>query len=133
MPETNDSPIAVNLPAVMAEVEAVFAEYERALVTNDVATLDRLFWESPHTLRYGAGENLYGYDAIQAFRQGRPSNNLARDILATSITTFGQDFAVANVEFRREGSERTGRQSQTWVRMPEGWRVVSAHVSLMLS
>ena len=132
MPETTDSPIAVNLPAVMAEVEAVFAEYERALVTNDVATLDRLFWESPHTLRYGAGENLYGYDAIQAFRQGRPSNNLARDILATSITTFGQDFAVANVEFRREGSERTGRQSQTWVRMPEGWRVVSAHVSLML-
>ncbi len=132
MPETTDSPIAVNLPAVMAEVEAVFAEYERALVTNDVATLDRLFWASPHTLRYGAGENLYGYDAIQAFRQGRPSNNLARDILATSITTFGQDFAVANVEFRREGSERTGRQSQTWVRMPEGWRVVAAHVSLML-
>lgn len=123
---------AVNLPAVMAVVEAVFADYERALVTNDVATLDRLFWVSPHTLRYGAGENLYGYDAIQAFRQGRPSANLAREITAKSITTFGEDFAVANVEFRREGSERVGRQSQTWVRMPEGWRVVSAHVSLML-
>ncbi|MGJ7579246.1 oxalurate catabolism protein HpxZ [Variovorax sp. RHLX14] len=124
---------AINLPAVMAEVEAVFADYERALVTNDVATLDLLFWVSPHTLRYGAGENLYGYDAIQAFRQGRPSANLAREISAKSITTFGEDFAVANVEFRREGSERIGRQSQTWVRMPEGWRVVSAHVSLMLA
>lgn len=124
--------LAVNLPAVMAEVETVFADYERALVTNDVATLDQLFWVSPHTLRYGAGENLYGYDAIQAFRQGRPSANLAREITAKSITTFGDDFAVANVEFRREGSERVGRQSQTWVRMPEGWRVVSAHVSLML-
>ena len=124
--------LAVNLPAVMAEVETVFADYERALVTNDVATLDQLFWVSPHTLRYGAGENLYGYDAIQAFRQGRPSTNLAREITAKSITTFGEDFAVANVEFRREGSERIGRQSQTWVRMPEGWRVVSAHVSLML-
>lgn len=123
---------AINLPGVMAEVEAVFADYERALVTNDVATLDRLFWVSPHTLRYGAGENLYGYDAIQAFRQGRPGANLAREITAKSITTFGNDFAVANVEFRREGSERIGRQSQTWVRMPEGWRVVSAHVSLML-
>ena len=124
--------LAVNLPAVMAEVETVFADYERALVTNDVATLDQLFWVSPHTLRYGAGENLYGYDAIQAFRQGRPSANLAREITAKSIATFGEDFAVANVEFRREGSERVGRQSQTWVRMPEGWRVVSAHVSLML-
>ena len=124
--------LAVNLPAVMAEVETVFADYERALVTNDVATLDQLFWVSPHTLRYGAAENLYGYDAIQAFRQGRPSANLAREITAKSITTFGEDFAVANVEFRREGSERVGRQSQTWVRMPEGWRVVSAHVSLML-
>ena len=122
---------AVNLPAVMAEVEAVFAEYERALVTNDVATLDRLFWASPHTLRYGASENLYGYDAIRSFRQGRPSTGLARTIAAKSITTFGDDFAVANIEFRREGSERIGRQSQSWVRMPEGWRVVSAHVSVM--
>ncbi len=121
----------INLPAVLAEVEAAFAEYERALVTNDVPVLDRLFWDSPHTLRYGAGENLYGYDAIRAFRQGRPAVNLEREITARAITTFGQDFAVANVEFRRAGSERTGRQSQTWARLPEGWRVVSAHVSLM--
>lgn len=121
----------INLPAVLAEVEAAFAEYERALVTNDVPVLDRLFWDSPHTLRYGAGENLYGYDAIRAFRQGRPAVNLEREITARAITTFGQDFAVANVEFRRTGSDRTGRQSQTWARLPEGWRVVSAHVSLM--
>lgn len=121
----------INLPAVLAEVEAAFAEYERALVTNDVPVLDRLFWDSPHTLRYGAGENLYGYDAIRAFRQGRPAVNLEREITARAITTFGRDFAVANVEFRRAGSERTGRQSQTWARLPEGWRVVSAHVSLM--
>ena len=121
----------INLPAVLAEVEAAFAEYERALVTNDVPVLDRLFWDSPHTLRYGAGENLYGYDAIRAFRQGRPAVNLEREITARAITTFGRDFAVANVEFRRTGSDRTGRQSQTWARLPEGWRVVSAHVSLM--
>ncbi len=121
----------INLPAVLAEVEAAFAAYERALITNDVPVLDRLFWDSPHTLRYGAGENLYGYDAIRAFRQGRPAVNLEREITARAITTFGQDFAVANVEFRRAGSDRTGRQSQTWARLPEGWRVVSAHVSLM--
>lgn len=121
----------INLPAVLAEVEAAFAEYERALVTNDVPVLDRLFWDSPHTLRYGAGENLYGYEAIRAFRQGRPAVNLEREITARAITTFGQDFAVANIEFRRRGSDRTGRQSQAWARLPEGWRVVSAHVSLM--
>ena len=122
---------AINLPSVLAEVERVFDEYERALVSNDVPVLDRLFWDSPHTLRYGAGENLYGYDAIRAFRQGRPANNMEREVTARAITTFGEDFAVANIEFRREGSERIGRQSQTWVRLPEGWRVVAAHVSLM--
>jgi hypothetical protein len=130
MTASNDA-LEINIPAVLAEVEAVFDEYERALVSNDIPVLDTLFWVSPHTLRYGAGENLYGYDAIRAFRQGRPAGNLARTLTARSITTFGKDFAVANVEFRREGSDRTGRQSQTWVRMPEGWRVVSAHVSLM--
>lgn len=121
----------INLPAVLAEVEAVFHEYERALVSNDVPVLDRLFWQSPHTLRYGANENLYGYEAIRAFRQGRTANNLEREITGRVITTFGQDFAVANIEFRRTGSERTGRQSQTWVRMHEGWRVVAAHVSML--
>jgi hypothetical protein len=121
----------INLPAVLAEVEAAFAEYQAALVRNDVPVLDRLFWNSPHTLRYGAGENLYGYEAIREFRKGRPAVNLEREITATSITSFGHDFAVTNVEFRRAGSERIGRQSQTWVRLPEGWRVVAAHVSLM--
>ncbi len=121
----------INLPEVLAEVNAVFNEYEKALVSNDVPVLDRLFWVSPHTLRYGAGENLYGYDAIRAFRQARPALNLERDIMARQITSFGRDFAVANIEFRRKGSERIGRQSQTWVRTADGWRVVSAHVSLM--
>jgi hypothetical protein len=121
----------INLPEVHAEVSAAFARYEQALVSNDVAVLDELFWRSPHTLRYGVGENLYGYDEIQAFRAGRPAVGLAREVLRTVITTYGADFATANIEFRREGAARTGRQSQTWARMPEGWRVVAAHVSLM--
>jgi hypothetical protein len=121
----------INLPEVLADVSAAFARYERALVSNDVAVLDELFWNSPHTLRYGVGENLYGYDEIQAFRAGRPAVGLAREVLRTVITTYGTDFATANIEFRREGAARTGRQSQTWARMPEGWRVVAAHVSLI--
>jgi hypothetical protein len=123
--------MAINLPDVLAEVTAAFDRYERALVANDVAVLDELFWDSPHTLRYGVGENLYGHDAIAAFRAARPAQGLARALLKTVITTYGRDFATANVEFRREGSDRTGRQSQTWMRTPEGWRVVSAHVSLL--
>lgn len=125
------APNDIDLPEVLAEVNAVFDEYEQALVGNDVPVLDRLFWNSVRTLRYGAGENLYGYEAIRAFRQGRPSNNLAREVTTRAITTFGRDFAVANIEFRRAGSERIGRQSQSWVRLAEGWRVVAAHVSLM--
>jgi hypothetical protein len=121
----------INLPDVLAEVTAAFARYEHALVTNDVAVLDELFWNSPHTLRLGATENLYGYDAIRAFRAGRPAQGLARAIFNTVITTYGRDFATANTEFRRTGAARTGRQSQTWLRTPEGWRVVSAHVSLL--
>lgn len=121
----------VNLPDVLAEVTAAFERYEVALVTNDVSVLDELFWNSPHTLRYGATENLVGYDAIQAFRAGRPSQGLAREIFNTVITTYGHDFATANTEFRRTGQTRTGRQSQTWMRTPQGWRVVSAHVSLL--
>jgi hypothetical protein len=121
----------INLPHILEEVTAAFDRYETALVTNDVATLDELFWNSPHTLRYGVAENLYGYDAIQAFRAARPATGLARDILRTQITTYGNDFATAHVEFQRHGSTRIGRQTQTWLRTPEGWRVVSAHVSLM--
>ncbi|WP_394787306.1 oxalurate catabolism protein HpxZ [Rhodoferax sp.] len=122
---------AINLPEVLAEVKAVFDRYEDALVNNRVEVLDELFWNSPHTLRYGATENLYGFDAIQAFRAGRPAQGLQRQLLKTVITTYGQDFATANVEFQREGSSKTGRQSQTWLRTPEGWRVVAAHVSLL--
>lgn len=121
----------VNLPDVLAEVHAAFARYEQALVSNDVAVLDELFWDSPHTLRYGVTENLYGYDAIRAFRAARPAQGLQRDVLKTVITSYGRDFATANIEFRREGSATTGRQSQTWMRTPAGWRVVSAHVSLL--
>ena len=121
----------INMPAVVAEVRDAFARYEDALVNNKVAVLDALFWNSPHTLRYGATENLYGYDAIQAFRASRPSAGLMRELSHTVITTYGRDFATANTEFRRVGSERVGRQSQTWIRTAEGWRVVAAHVSLM--
>ena len=121
----------INLPDVVAEVSVQFARYERALISNDVAVLDELFWESPHTLRYGATENLYGYDEIKAFRAGRPAVGLERALLKTVITTYGRDMATANVEFQRTGSPRTGRQSQTWLRTAEGWRVVAAHVSLL--
>ena len=121
----------INDPATVAEATAAFERYETALVTNDVATLDELFWRSPHTLRYGVGENLYGSDAIAAFRAARPPSGLARRLARTVITTFGREMATANTEFYREGVERVGRQSQTWVRLPEGWRVVAAHVSLM--
>lgn len=121
--------IEINLPDVVAEVQMVFERYEAALVSNDVATLDELFWNSAHTIRYGVAENLYGYAAIAAFRSARPSAGLERTLANTVITTYGRDFATANTEFQRSG--RQGRQSQTWVRMPEGWRVVSAHVSLL--
>lgn len=120
----------INLPEVLAEVTAAFDRYEAALAANDTAVLDELFWDSPHTLRYGAGENLYGITAIRAFRNARAAPG-ARELLRTAITSYGRDFATANVEFRRPGVERTGRQSQTWLRTPQGWRVVAAHVSWM--
>lgn len=121
----------INLPEVVAEVSAAFERYEHALVHNEVEVLDELFHNSPHTLRYGATENLVGYDAIKEFRASRPSQGLQRERMNIVITTYGQDFATANTEFRRVGSERTGRQSQTWLRTPDGWRVVAAHVSLL--
>ena len=121
----------VNIPEVLAQVTAAFARYEQALVTNQREVLDELFWNSPHTLRYGFSENHYGHAGICAFRASRPSQGLARELLCTVITTYGRDFATANCEFRREGSARTGRQSQTWMRTGQGWRVVAAHVSLL--
>ena len=121
----------VNIPEVLAEVSAAFERYERALVSNDIAVLDELFFNSPHTLRYGVAENLYGYDAIRAFRANRPAQGLERVLLKTQITSYGRDFATANAEFHRTGASQTGRQSQTWMRTAEGWRVVAAHVSLL--
>ena len=122
----------VDLPDVVAEVTAAFERYEKALITNDVAVLDATFREDSRTIRYGATENLYGFDEIQAFRAGRPSAGLERTLSKTVITTYGRDFAVASTLFSRPSSgARIGRQMQTWVRFPEGWRVVAAHVSLM--
>lgn len=121
----------VNDPAVLAEVTAAFERYEAALMANDVAALDALFWNSPHTLRYGVGENLYGYAAIAQFRKDRPGGSPQRTLANTLIVTFGADFATANTEFRREGDARIGRQSQTWLRTEDGWKVVAAHVSMM--
>ncbi len=120
-----------NRPDVLAEVSAVADRYEQALVTNDLAVLDELFWDSPSTVRFGATESLYGIDAIRQFRAGRPPEGLARDVLRREILTFGDALAVVNQEHRGHGRDRIGRQSQTWVRLPEGWRVVSAHVSLL--
>jgi hypothetical protein len=127
----------INLPDVHAEVSAAFARYEDALVLNHVEVLDELFWASGRTVRYGAGENLYGIDEIRAFRHARSPAGLARGLRRTVITTFGRDAATAMTEFVRPSFEsdgrlrRIGRQSQTWVRFPEGWRVVAAHVSLL--
>jgi hypothetical protein len=121
----------INQPDVHAEVSAVFARYEDALVHNRVDVLDELFWASPHTVRYGVGENLHGIEAIRAFRAARPAAGLARTLMHTVITTFGTDFATANTEFQRVGSARSGRQSQTWCRIDGRWLVVAAHVSLL--
>jgi len=122
----------IDLPDVVAEVTAAFARYEAALVSNDVETLDALFRDDPRTIRYGAAENLYGYAEIQAFRAARSPAGLARTLEKTVITTFGRDFAMASTLFRRATAPgRIGRQTQTWVRFPEGWRIVAGHVSVI--
>ncbi len=121
----------INLLDVVVEVTAQFKRYETALVSNDVDTLNALFWNNGLTLRFGMNENLYGHAAIAGFRAARSPAGLARTLSNTVITTYGRDFATANTEFHREAVARGGRQSQTWARMPEGWRIVAAHVSLM--
>lgn len=121
----------LNDPATLAEITAAFQGYEKALNDNDVATLTALFWKSPLTIRFGIGENLYGHDAITAFRHGRPNIDLRRTLANTIITTYGDDFATANTEFIKRDTGRRGRQSQTWMRTEAGWRVVSAHVSFL--
>jgi len=121
----------INRPEVLAEVEAAFRRYETALMANDVAVLNELFWESPLTVRYGPVEALYGHDEIAGYRAARDASDIARDLTRTVITTYGADFATAVTEYRRRSNGRMGRQTQSWARMPEGWRVVAAHVSLL--
>lgn len=122
----------INLPQPVAEMQAAFAEYEAALLANDAATLTKLFSETPETIRYGINENLYGADEIRAFRLANHSISLKRRLSRTVITTYGRDFATASTLFHRDSAPgRIGRQMQSWVRNPEGWRVVAAHVSMI--
>jgi len=121
----------VNIPEVVAELNEFFHKYEKALNENDQAVLNELFWDSPHVVRFGVAEQLYGTDAIKGFRANRPAIDLRRDLLKVVITTYGRDFATASCEYRRLETGRLGRQMQTWLRTEEGWRVVAAHVSLL--
>jgi hypothetical protein len=125
------TPENIDRPAVLNDVTAAFYRYEKALTHNDIAVLDELFWDDGRTVRYGATENLYGIAEIRDFRNARPAKGLDRLLRHTTITTYGEDMAVASTEFTRENSERVGRQMQTWVKFPCGWRIVAAHVSLM--
>ncbi|OYY29413.1 MAG: DUF4440 domain-containing protein [Azorhizobium sp. 35-67-15] len=120
----------IDIPEVVAEVAEAFARYEAALVGNDVPTLEDLFFDDPRTIRYGGGENLYGMDAIRAFRRARAPAGLMRALSQTVITTYGRDFAIASTLFARDSTPgQIGRQQQSWVRFPQGWKVVAAHVS----
>lgn len=122
----------INRPDILAEVEAAFARYEAALVSNDVEVLEDCFRDDPLTIRYGMGENLYGMDEIRAFRRARSPVGLMRTLAKTVITTYGTDFAVASTLFTRETAPgKIGRQQQSWARFPEGWKVVAAHVSVI--
>ncbi len=120
----------INRPEVLAEVTAAFERYEHALGDNDIDVLNELFWDDRRVVRFGGGVSFYGPDAIRQFRSSRPTDDLDRTLLSTAITTFGDDAATAVVEFQRHNSGRHGRQSQTWIRTDEGWRIVLAHVSL---
>jgi hypothetical protein len=119
----------INNPAVLADVTASFKRYQDAIIANEIDVLNELFWNNARTIRYGTGENLYGHDEIAGFRAARNPAGVARTVGKTVVTTYGSDCATTNIEFTRSG--RQGRQSQTWVRMPEGWRIVAAHVSYM--
>ena len=121
----------INIPEVLAEVTAAHDRYEQALVTNDVDVLNELFWDNELTLRYGIAEQLYGHDQIAGFRSARSPVGLERTTDPVVVTTYGRDYATANLEFKRPSMGGIGRQSQTWVRMPEGWRIVAAHVSVV--
>jgi hypothetical protein len=123
----------INDPEVVAELEALYPQYERALVTNNVEKLVEMFWSEPEVMRFGITENLYGPEELEAFRKGRPATDLARTVKRLDIVSFGRDFASITLEFERSTSTEVvrGRQSQVWVRLPEGWRIVQAHVSLL--
>ena len=123
----------VNDAVVVAEIEELYPRYERALVENDVTVLTEMFWHAPEVMRFGVNENLYGYEEIEEFRRQRPAAGLARTVTRTDIVTFGRDFASVTLEFERRVTGRMvyGRQSQVWVRFAEGWRIVSAHVSVL--
>ena len=125
--------MVINDPATVAELRELYPRYEQALVGNDVDTLVSMFWASPHAARFGPTESLYGISEIEAFRKGRSPANLARTIKRLDIVAFGKDFASITLSFEREieGLVTRGRQSQTWVRLPEGWRIVFAHVSIL--
>ena len=123
--------MTVNDPSVIAELSELAERYETALMANDLPTLDGMFWQSPHVVRLGIGENLYGIESIAAFRAARPGGSPPRRVLRMTISSFGHDLGVINVEFQRIGAAVIGRQSQSWVRFAEGWRIVAAHVSLM--
>jgi hypothetical protein len=123
----------INIPEVLASLDAAFRDYETALLSNQPERLDAHFWKGRLAIRYGVAENLYGYEEIVAYRHrrakvgGAPQRKVTREV----ITTFGHDFGTTNIEYVRTGSAKKGRQSQTWVRMPEGWRIIAAHVSLL--
>jgi hypothetical protein len=123
----------INDPATHRELSELYPQYEKALVENDVETLTRMFWASPLVMRFGATENLYGIDEIEAFRKARPATGLARTVTRLDIVTFGTDYGSVTLEFERETSTKVlrGRQSQVWARFPEGWRIVAAHVSIL--
>ena len=123
----------INRPDVIEELRALYPLYEKALIENNVETLVEMFWASPHVMRFGVSENLYGHHELEAFRKSRPPVNLARRVTRLEIVSFGEDFASVTLEFERDTpqSQVCGRQSQVWVRLPQGWRIVSAHVSLL--
>jgi hypothetical protein len=123
----------VNLAEVVAELRELYPRYEQALVSNDVDTLTAMFWAAPEVMRFGVTENLYGQEELEAFRKSRPSVNLARRVQRLDIVSFGRDFGSITLEFERDTPKGTihGRQSQVWVRFPQGWRIISAHVSLL--
>ena len=123
----------VNLPEIIAELRELYPRYEHALVSNDVDTLVTMFWASPEVMRFGVTENLYGHEELESFRKSRPAANLARTVKRLEIVTFGRDLGSVTLEFERDTSRGIvrGRQSQVWVRLAEGWRIASAHVSLL--